>query len=152
MNFADALDVDVNSVEKPKSLPQGTYVWTVTKVPSITQNKSQEWDVVEFLVRVVSAESDVDPDDLDAFGSVTGVTNRVAFMSPTAPDKKHDREKTIYRIKQFLTEVLKVDAGEGATIKQLMAACPNHQFLGRAVWRQDGDETYVDLRDLTALV
>lgn len=151
VNFADALDVDVNDVERPPNLPQGTYIWAVAKVPEISTTKSGEWDVVEFQIKPVSAESDVDPDELEAFGSLASGVNRISFMAPTDPSKEADRKKTLYRIKKFLVDVLRVEGGEGATLKQLMAGCVNHQFLAQAVWRPDGDETYVDVKNYSAL-
>jgi len=42
MNFADALDTRVSDVDKPPILPQGTYVWRVSKVPVISTSKSGE--------------------------------------------------------------------------------------------------------------
>ena len=60
MDFTSALETTANDVEKPLDLPQGTYIWTVTKVPSQNTSQSGEWNIVEFPVKPVSAEDDVD--------------------------------------------------------------------------------------------
>lgn len=151
VNFADALDTRVEDVKKPPVLPQGTYIWSVSKVPSISQTNSGEWDIVEFQIRAVSAEGDVDPDELEAFGSLNSALNRVSFMSPTAADKKADRERTLYRLKKFLTETLRVDTSDNPSLKEMLAASVNHQFLGQAVWRQVEDDTYVDVKNFAPL-
>lgn len=151
VNFADALDTRVEDVKKPPVLPQGTYIWTVSKVPSITTTNSGEWDVVEFQIRAVSAEGDVDTDELDNYGSLNSALNRVSFMSPTAPEKKTDRERAIYRLKNFLTNTLRVDTSDNPSLKEMMAMAVNHQFLGQAVWRQVEDDTYVDVKNFAPL-
>jgi len=151
VNFADALDTRNEDVKKPPVLPQGTYIWTVSKVPTISTTNSGEWDIVEFQIRAVSAEADVDTDELDAFGSLNSAINRVSFMSPTDPAKSADRDRALYRLKKFLTDTLRVDVSDNPSLKEMMAQSVNHQFLGQAVWRQVEDETYVDVKNLAPL-
>lgn len=151
MDFAAALDVNVNDIERPLDLPQGTYIWAVSKVPETTTSKSGEWTIVEFPLKAISAEDDVDSEALAEFGALTSVRNRINFMLPNDPDKKNDVAATLFRIKKFLTEVLRVDTEGNPTLKEMMANCVNHQFLGQAVWRIDGDQTYVDVKNYSAL-
>ena len=151
VNFTDALDTRVDDIEAPANLPQGTYIWNVSKVPSITDTKNGEWTVVEFQIKAVSAESDVDPDELEAYGPLTSTTNRLAFMAPTAPDKGRDRDIAVNRIKKFLINTLRISADDNPSLKQLMAQAVNSQFLGQAVWRQDGEDTYVDVKNYAPL-
>jgi len=151
MDFASALETRANDVEKPPALPQGTYIWSVRKIPTFTKSNSGDWNIVEFQVIPVSAESDVDPDELEAFGSLGGGVNRVSFMFPTDPDKEADVKKTLYRLRQFLTNTLRVEAEDDSTMRQLLDASVNHQFLASATWRQDGDDTYVDVKNYAPL-
>lgn len=146
LNFADALDTRASDVQKPPALPQGTYVWSVSKAPAISQTQSGDWDIVEFQIRAVSAEQDVDPDELEAFGQVSAAMNRISFMFPTDPAKDADRKRTLHRLKKFLVDTLRVDASEDATIKELLAAAVGCQFLAVASWRQVEDDTYVDVK------
>lgn len=151
VNFADALDTRVSDVEAPANLPQGTYIWTVAKVPSITDTKSGDWTVVEFQIKAVSAEDDVDSEELEAYGALTSTQNRIAFMAPTDPSKGRDRDIALNRIKKFLLNTLRIEADDNTTLKELMAQSVNCQFLGQAVWRQDGDDTYVDVKNYAPL-
>lgn len=151
MDFNSALDKKASDIEKPPVQPQGTYVWAVTKVPAISTSKSGEWSIIEFPVKAISAEDDVDPEDLEQFGAVTSAMNRVSFMAPTAEGPEGDaaRDKTLYQVKKFCQNTLRVDAEEDATLRELLDASVNCQFLGQAVWRQsdDGEDTYVDLKN-----
>tara|TARA_R110000868_G_scaffold307378_1_gene568834 strand:+ start:6329 stop:6787 length:459 start_codon:yes stop_codon:yes gene_type:complete len=147
MDFASALNTPASDVEKPPVLPQGTYIWSVTKIPTMTRTNSGEWDIVEFAVTPVSAEDDVDPDDLEAFGNLRSGMNRLAFMFPTDPAKEADAKRSLFRLKQFLLRTLRVEDEGTATIRELLDGSVNHQFLGSAVWRQDGEDTYVDVKN-----
>jgi hypothetical protein len=150
MDFSAALDTPRGKIEKPKVLPQGTYIWTVTKfVISRVKSANGEWDVVEFKVRAVSAEEDVDQDALAEFGDLKNAVNRISFMFTTASDGENERTLTQNRLDKFLAETLRVDGcdNDETTLKEMLAASPNCQFMGRAVWRPVGEDTYVDLKD-----
>lgn len=149
MDFSAALDTNANDVQKPKVLPQGTYTWTITKqaMNSISSAKG-DWDVVDFTVRAVSAEDDVDPDELEEFGALSSALNRVSFMFNKAADGQNDRDKALYNLTKFLRETLSVEPG---TVREMIAMAPNNQFLARAVWSLSGDDTYVNLKDMMPL-
>ena len=150
MDFSSALDTRVSDVQKPKVQPQGTYIWTVTKFTiSTVKSANGEWDVIEFKVRAISAEEDVDADELAEYGDLKNALNRISFMFTKAADGDNERVQTQNRLKKFLVETLRVDGNDNpdATLKELLAASPNCQFMGRAVWRQVGEDTYTDLKD-----
>lgn len=151
MDFTSALETTANDVEKPLDLPQGTYIWTVTKVPSQNTSQSGEWNIVEFPVKPVSAEDDVDEDDLEAFGPVGSAQSRVSFMFPTDPDRENDFKKTLFRMKKFLQETLAVDCDDNATISEMLANSVNCQFLASCTWRQVDENTYVEVKNYAPL-
>ena len=101
MDFLSSLDTKVSDIEKPKAPPVGTYIWKVSKVPVPATSASGEYAIVEFLVQAVSAEEDVDPDDLEEFGAVAGIRSKVTFMAPTDADKKNEQEKALFNIKNL---------------------------------------------------
>lgn len=154
MDFTAALDTRAGDVQKPPVLPQGTYTWTVIKVPAVTEVKSAkgEWDVVEFAIRATSAEDDVDWEELEEFGSLNSAISRVSFMFPRGQDKEADRVRTQNRLKKFLLETLRVDGNEDNTLKELLSSAVNSQFLARCKWRQVEDETYFDVADFMPLM
>lgn len=151
VNFADVLDTRVGDIPEPKNLPQGTYIWNVYKAPRISQAKSGDWDIVEFPLKVVAAEGDVDPDELEEFGDVAGTMNRISFMFPTDPEKKNDHARSMDQLKRFLTTTLRVEGDEDSTMKELLAGSANCQFLAIASWRQVGENTYVDVKNYAPL-
>lgn len=151
VDFASALNTRASDIEKPPILPQGTYIWSVNKIPTFDKSKSGEWEICEFQVVPVQPESDVDEDDLAAFGDLRGGINRISFMFPTDPAKEPDFKKSLFRLKNFLTKTLKVDVEDDATVKEMLDASVNCQFLANATWRQVEDDTYVDVKNYAPL-
>lgn len=154
MDFLEALNVNVTDIEKPLDPPQGTYVWMVSKVPSTSRTQSGEWDIIEFPIKAVSAEADVDEDQLAAYGEVSNIFNRVSFMAPTDPDKDNDRKKTLHNIRRFLERTLRVDLEEGMTLRQMLDNSVNHQFLGQLVWepkKDNPEENFVNVKNWAPL-
>jgi hypothetical protein len=152
-DFNEALDTKANEVEKPAVLPQGNYIWRVSKPPVASTSKSGEWSILEFPLACVSADDDVDPDDLEAFGPLDSTYNRVTFMAPTDPTKEQDVKKTLYRLTKFLQETLRVDCEDDATVKEMLANAMNCQLYATASWTpsDDGTDTYVNLKNLAPL-
>lgn len=131
MDFADALDTGATEFEPSKLLPIGTYTWSVTKPPeNKVVGKDKDWDRLTFMVKCISAEDDVDPDDLSEYGSVKGDPSRVSFLFPKDADKQNDWNKTRETLDKFLFKTLQVDVDEDATLKQALAASVNCHFLG----------------------
>jgi hypothetical protein len=137
VNFADALDVQADSVEAPPLLPVGTFIWEVHKDYEV-RAAGDDWEAIEWLVRCVSAEDDVDEDELEAFGDPAGEMARISFMAPTASGKEGDRgrQQTLNSIKNFITNSLQVD-GSGLSMSELMAAAKGEQFMAQATHEQD---------------
>ena len=144
-NFDEALDVKTDSVEKPPTLPQGNYIWKVSKLPTQNTSKSGEWAIIEFPLVCVDATDDVDPDELAAFGDVSSAFNRISFMCPTDPTKQTEVDRMLYNVKQFCENTLRA---EGETLKELIANSVHCQFIATASWRDsdDGTNTYVDVK------
>lgn len=128
MDFAQALEGKASDFEPPKLQPVGTYVWAVSKPFAQTLSGKGDWDIVTFFVKCLSAEEDVDPDDLDDFGSVKNLPQRVVFLFPKSPDDKNNWLKTMDEMKSFLYSTLMVE--ETDSMKADMASATNSQFLG----------------------
>lgn len=154
MNFMDALNTRAGEIEKPKNVPVGTYLWKVVK-PHKERNISKgEWNVIDIPVvpfAVDDVANDVDPDDLELFGALSQAGNNITFMFPTAEDKSADFAKTLYSLRKFLLDVLRVDGDEDSTIKELLAKSIGCEFRAQAAHRAVGDDTFVDVKSYMAL-
>jgi len=122
----------------------------VKKAPVISQSKSGEWDIVEFPIQTVSAEEDVDADEVEEFGPVAGQMSRISFMFPTDPDKKNDHDKSMDRMKKFLITTLQA-GDEDSTMRELLAQSVNCQFFAIASHRLVDENTYIDVKSYSPL-
>lgn len=150
-DFNTALDTKNSDVEKPALLPQGNYLWNVTKQPSQTKSKSGEWDIVEFQIKPIEADEEIDADELAAFGPLAGGVNRISFMFPVGEDKEVEIKKTLFRMTAFLQNVLRVEHTAKTSVREMLALSPNCQFYATASWRPVDDDTYVDVKNPTAI-
>src|SRR5690606_27514498 len=99
MNFVEALNVNVQDIEKPPLPPAGHYIFKVSKQPSFAEVGQQEvYDVVNFQLQAVEALGDVDPEELAAIGGVKSVNLRHNFMFNRGddPEATAKRNRTLY--------------------------------------------------------
>lgn len=136
VSFADALDTNVSDVEAAPILPVGTYLWEIVKDNEIRQ-AGEDWEVVSFACRCVSAEDDVDEDEIEEFGDPAGEFGRYEFMAPTAAGKEGERGRanTMDRVKKFCVDVLQLD--EDGTMKELLEGVKGCQFLAQVTHREN---------------
>lgn len=134
-NFAEIANKKIEDVERPPLLPVGTYTWSVIKVPAITTTQDEAWDIVEFQVRAVGHEDDVDPNDFP--GQIVGQQQRLAFMFNRNDEAEF--AKSEFRLRTFLETHLGV-AQPNDTISQALNSSVNAQFLGVIGHKQDKND------------
>ena len=121
MNFSDILKKKASDIERPPILPPGTYTFQVAKVPTFETRTSAKgsWDVIDFILQPVEADEDVSPEALAEYGSFSPASQlRNTFMFDQNDAAAVDR--TLFRMKQFIIEHLKVDASADATLSELL--------------------------------
>jgi len=143
MNFNDALNVKMEEIERPPLIPVGTYRAVVSKVPSTDTIAKGAYDVLDFILKLVEAQDDVDQDELKAYGPLTNAAVRHRFLFDTEDKSKFDR--TLYNLKRFLEEHLKV---EGGSLKECINNARNQQCLVAVKWRPDKDDPEVQYNEV----
>ena len=78
-NFASILDEAPTEVNAPAPLPQGTYLTVVRGQPRYDKSAKKGTPYVEFLLHPISAEPDVDEDELADAGGLDGKIIRATF-------------------------------------------------------------------------
>jgi hypothetical protein len=78
-NFASILDEAPTEINRPKPLPVGTYLCVVQGQPVYDKSNKKGTPFVEFTLRPVSAEEDVDADDLAEMGGIGDKTIKATF-------------------------------------------------------------------------
>lgn len=93
--FSSILDRPSADVERPKPLPQGTYICVVEGMPRYDKSSRKGTDFAEFTLKVIQADEDVDADDLKAVGGGVGKTIRATYYLT---------EDALWRLKVFLDD------------------------------------------------
>jgi hypothetical protein len=121
-NFEDILDKPIGEIEKPKPKPAGSYLGVIAGLPKFAKVGQDEMDVVDFQIRLMSAQSDVDQDELAAQPPITEwapVRHRIFVAT----------EQGVWGLRQFLIHTLGFDEGSGNSIKQSLAETPGKQLI-----------------------
>ncbi len=146
MNFTDTLNTPVNDIERPPLLPMGTYRWMVQKIPSTDTIADGRFDVVDFSLKAIEAQPDVDEDELAAYGELNNTYQRHRFMFNKEDEQNFNR--SLFQLKQFMVNHLKVDVPENASLKEMMNDAVNCQCLGTVKWRADKNDPEIQYAEI----
>lgn len=156
MSFLDILNTKVEDLVPPTILPEGTYVWKVSKVHRESTTASGEWMMLDIPVQPVGPyddADDIDPEELAAFGNLAMGANSIRFMFPTDSDKENDRNRTMDSLKRFLINTLGLESTGTETVKELLSSMVGAEFIAQASHRYvvERDTTYVDVKNYMPL-
>ncbi len=136
-NFESILDKPASEIERPKPLPQGTYVCTVKGLPRFDKSSKKQTPFVEFTLQPIEAGEDVDEDDLKAIGGFKNKTIRATY---------YETEDAIWRLKKFI-EDCGIEIDDGVSLRQLLEETPGKQVAAfiKHQASDDGQAVYAQL-------
>lgn len=138
LDFNKALDVKGEDVKAVPVPPIGHYIWQVTGVVEITDG--DVWQSVNFPCSAVSPyedADDVDPDALKDFGKIQGYRNRKSFMFNKQDGTETDLINFQNQIKRFCGDHLGIEGADGMTLREMLSASKNKQFVGQLGHKPD---------------
>lgn len=138
MDFNKALDMKASEVKAVPLAPIGHYIWQVSAVPVI--NTEGRWNSVNFPVKCVMPyedADDVDPEELATFGKIAGLMNRVSFLFDSEEGTETDLIQFQNQVKRFCGVTLSVEGADDMTLKELLNASVNKQFVGQLIHKAD---------------
>ncbi len=135
--FADILDSAPSDNDRPKPLPQGSYVCLVKGLPKYDKSAKKGTPYVEFTLKPLSAGEDVDAEDLAAMGGFENKTIRATY---------YITEESVFRLNDFLAHCGLESDGE-ATRRQLIDQTPGCQVIAfiKHEASEDGQSVYAKL-------
>lgn len=152
MNFQDAAKMKTSEIERPPLVPMGTYRAVVKKVPATETIADGRFDTCDFVLGLVEAV-EVDEAELKAYGGLTANTvMRHRFMFNKEDQALFDR--SLYNLKRFLLDHLKVDAAEDDPLVQTLNASVNTQclvFVGHRADKNDAEIMYSEIKKTAPL-
>lgn len=121
-NFGSLLDKRPEEIEKPKPLPEGSYLWVIQGLPRMDKSSKKQTEFVEFTLKAVAAGDDVDPVALtEVLGDkkLGEVTQRATYYLTDA---------SLWRLKEFL-EHCGIDMDETVSLRAAIEDSPNCQVV-----------------------
>lgn len=100
VNFNELLGVQVQSVERPKNFPQGSYSAIVVS-HEMGKSSRKETPYVRFPIKLLGPGDDVDEDLFEGAGGMEALNNR----KPLSKDFYLTKD-AIYRLREFLEDCL----------------------------------------------
>ena len=143
MNFNDISKMKVSEIERSPLIPVGTYEAVVSKIPSVGSIANGAFEALDFNMKLVRAHDDVDKDDLKAYGGLgpmASVRRRFLFNTGDAPEDKANFERTLFQVKTFLKDHLKVEGDSDAALNEMMNNAVNHRCNVFIRWRADKND------------
>lgn len=137
MDFNSVLKTKVSEIERPPLVPHGTYIGAISKVPTPREISGANFSgsVVDFNIRLMQAQDDVDADALREFGSLKSAMVQHSFMFNKDDDNAFQR--TLFNMRRFLEDTLKIDLSDGKDLSQALNESVNRQFMVTLKWEPD---------------
>lgn len=136
-NFASILDEAPTEIDRPKPIPTGTYLCRVQGTPTYDKSSKKGTPFVQFTLKPISAEEDVDEDDLQEMGGLDNKTLRLTFYLT---------EDAVYRLDEF-HEHCGLDLTESASRRSRNDEVVNAEVRALVKHRpsEDGQTVYAEI-------
>jgi hypothetical protein len=107
-SFGALLNTPPSETERPKPLPQGSYTAMVQGLPRMDKSAKKQTEFVEFTLKLLSANEDVDEEELAAMGGLA---------DKTIKDTYYLTDNSLWRLKDFLINCgIDVDNAESYSV------------------------------------
>lgn len=136
-SFSSILDRAPSEIEKPKPLPQGSYVTVLVGLPRIDKSAKKQTEFREFTHKILSAGEDVDADELETYLGDRKLTD------VTVKNTYYITEGAVWRLKEFL-EHAGVDLDACESLSEAIEQTPGKQvgvFINHEA-SQDGTSVF----------
>lgn len=150
-SFASILDRPANEIERPKPLPVGTYLTVLQGLPRQDKSRQKQTPFVEFTHKIISAEDDVDHDDLTAY--LTNKDGSVKNLSDvTVKNVFYITENSAFMLQDFLRNC-GFDVDSDQSMRQMLDETPGRQvkITIRHEASQDGQSVFARIGSTAAV-
>lgn len=131
-NVADILSQRLGDIKDVPPLPVGTYLGTITGIPKIDNFGQKQSPGAEFSIKLISAEADVDAEELAAAGGVPNDPLTTTFWLTA---------KALPMLRGFLVDVCGLDGND--SVKEALpqtAGCQVLVTVGHRKYVRNGQE------------
>lgn len=138
--FEGLLDTNLDEVEKPKPLPEGSYLTRVVSYEETISSKKKT-PGLKFTFEIIEPMDDVDESEIEAVGGVVGKNQRTTYWLT---------EGSMFMLKEFLEEHVGVDI-EGQKLSDAIQAAVNEVVVINVSHRMtDDDRIFAEIKSTAA--
>lgn len=145
------MSVDWNSIlnkkpeeaEKPKPTPAGNYIAIILKHEFKEANNEKKTPYVQYTLKLVSPQPDVDQAALQEAGGMEKISARTVTLD------QYMTEDSMWRHREFLEKTCKINFG-GRSWQPVIAETTNKQIMvhmAQSVSKKDGQTIYSNVDD-----
>lgn len=142
--FTSILDRPSNSIEKPKPLPVGTYLFLTQGQYKQDKSTKKQTEYVEFSCKILQAGEDVDQEALDLALTNPNTGEKKALSEVIMKNTYYLTEASAWRLTQFLDHLVGEDSAD-QSVRQRLSLTPGRQFLGSVVHEQQGESIFAKI-------
>jgi hypothetical protein len=135
LSFAEILNMQAKDIKTPQALPMGTYLSMVMEQPQFAKAGVAETDCVDFSLKPLQAQGDVDPKQL------AEVLNGEALSDRRIKHRMFVTDRSKHRLKKFLVDDLGLD--ENNSVRQLISEAINRQVYVKLTHQPSKDGSAV---------
>jgi hypothetical protein len=134
ISFSDILDMPVDEIKEPQALPIGSYLTIVDGQPEFKKLGQNQTDCVEFNLKPIQAQQDVDEKQLAAVLDGSSLTDKkIRHRLFITNESKH-------RLKKFLMNDLGL---KGTNLRQMIPEAMGRQVMVKLTHTNSQDGTTV---------
>jgi hypothetical protein len=143
--FASILDRPSNEIERPASLPAGTYLAIVKGLPRYDKSSKKQTDFIEFTLGIQAAQDDVDEKELSNFLTKKDGSTR-SLTDITMKNTYYLTEEAAWRLNKFF-EDLGYDVSGDTTLREMAEDSANSEVYISVKHRpsQDGKSIFAEI-------
>lgn len=144
-SFSPILDKQPSAIERPKPIPVGSYLAVIQGQPKLDKSTKKQTPYVEFTMKFLQAQDDVDADDL-AHALTKPSGEKKALTDVTMRNTFYLTEDAAWRLKQFLVRDLKME-DDNRSLAQMIAETAGMQVIVVVKHRasDDGETTFAEI-------
>ena len=147
INFESLLDTNMDDVERPIPVPQGSYLASVKGYEATTSKDGNTGGFIFTLTLISPFEDTVDQDELDDYGDISEREPTMRWYVWQGKDEK----SVAYPFKRFLDSVLNVPV-DGRTLSESMADSVGQQCLITVIHKMNQENEPFAVIDAVATV
>lgn len=149
MNFSSIGTMQLDNIDLPTVLPEGSYLFTIIRPASTTDFEKGGFSKVTFDAKVSGLSEVMLESGEVAAENVLGKLASKEFMFPTNPNSDEDKARftqTLGQMRLFLIETLGMD--NNLSVAEALATCSGYTFWGKIRHRaskENPDMTFVSI-------